>query len=343
MTNKYEDKKIKIKERLKLKLEYSEKIKNEENNKALKKLNNVKKKELPKIKILNYLNNSNIDTEPINNYSINNDNNYKLYNKFKSGKKLYKKEEIDLNRNNILSKSTSENMQNMNLISFNENFNNIYKKVTMNDFNEKEMDQKVFYNIINVDNILETNSDDKKNEDMDYINNIRHSIKYSDKTSDSYKNEQMLFNFLNQNKEEVITSHEQITPIKKNKANGNRFNFLRTNSNYNIGKKNAVIKKYKTNKNSFRKIEINCDNYTNLNRSKTESNKNKFNDKKFLYEENAYFSNKDNLKKSFDNKDSKSMDNYCKSENNNSEEDESSNITIVSLCSEDIKDISSDF
>ena len=56
-----------------------------------------------------------------------------------------------------------------------------------------------------------------------------------------------------------------------------------------------------------------------------------------------YFHSKDKNKKTIDNNnDSKSMNNNCKSNNINSEE-ESSDITIISLCSEDIKDISSDF
>ena len=78
------------------------------------------------------------------------------------------KNKVEYNQNN-LSKSSSKNPKNMNLISFNENINNIYKKITINDFNNKEIKQKVFYNVVhNTHHNLESNSEDIKIEDMDY-------------------------------------------------------------------------------------------------------------------------------------------------------------------------------
>ena len=323
--NRFEESKSKIKERIKLKLEYSEKIKNEENNKVLKKINNMKKKELPKIKTLN----SNIIDSDSFNFKIN--KNYKIFNKLKSGIFLQ-------NRSNILDKSSpqnTQNMENMKLISYNENINNIYRRVTINDYNNKEMDQNVFYNIINVDNICETN------EDIDYRSPIKKSPKYSVNLINSYNNDQLLFNFLNQDKIDYITPKENISSIRMKKKDGSRFNFLRTQTNCNIHNKNDFIKKYKTNKNSFRKITIDST-------KKDINNKKGFNNtvhKNSIYEEDIYSDSKDKNKKRIDNSggiDSKSMNNYSKSNNINSEE-ESSDITIISLCSEDIKDLSSDF
>jgi hypothetical protein len=236
--NRYEERKSKIKERIKLKLEYSEKIKNEENNKVLKKITKMKKKEFPK---LNVFNSNNMDSDS---YNLNKNKNYKIFNKLKSGI-------ITRQKNNILDKSTPPNMENMKLISYNENINNIYKKVTINDYNNKDMDQNVFYNIINVDNICETN------EDIEYTKPTKKTPKYSVNLINSYKNDQLLFNFLNQDKIDDTTQNEQISSIRKKKKNdGNRFNFLRAKSNCNIGKKDGIIKKYNTNKNSFRKIKI---------------------------------------------------------------------------------------
>jgi hypothetical protein len=318
--NRYEERKSKIKERIKLKLEYSEKIKNEENNKVLKKITKMKKKEFPK---LNVFNSNNMDSDS---YNLNKNKNYKIFNKLKSGI-------ITRQKNNILDKSTPPNMENMKLISYNENINNIYKKVTINDYNNKDMDQNVFYNIINVDNICETN------EDIEYTKPTKKTPKYSVNLINSYKNDQLLFNFLNQDKIDDTTQNEQISSIRKKKKNdGNRFNFLRAKSNCNIGKKDGIIKKYNTNKNSFRKINID-----NNDISKKYNNNIKEIKKKIEYEEDIYFHSKDKNKKTIDNNnDSKSMNNNCKSNNINSEE-ESSDITIISLCSEDIKDISSDF
>jgi hypothetical protein len=318
--NRYEERKSKIKERIKLKLEYSEKIKNEENNKVLKKITKMKKKEFPK---LNVFNSNNMDSDS---YNLNKNKNYKIFNKLKSGI-------ITRQKNNILDKSTPPNMENMKLISYNENINNIYKKVTINDYNNKDMDQNVFYNIINVDNICETN------EDIEYTKPTKKTPKYSVNLINSYKNDQLLFNFLNQDKIDDTTQNEQISSIRKKKKNdGNRFNFLRAKSNCNIGKKDGIIKKYNTNKNSFRKINID-----NNDISKKYNNNIKEIKKKIEYEEDMYFHSKDKNKKTIDNNnDSKSMNNNCKSNNINSEE-ESSDITIISLCSEDIKDISSDF
>ncbi len=323
--NKFKERKSKIKERIKLKLEYSEKIKNEENNKVLKKLNNMKKKELPKIKTLN----SNIIDSDSFNFKIN--KNYKIFNKLKSGILLQK-------RSNILDKSSpqnTQNMENMKLISYNENINNIYRRVTINDYNNKEMDQNVFYNIINVDNICETN------EDIDNRSPSKKSPKYSVNLINSYNNDQLLFNFLNQDKIDYITPKENISSIRMKKKDGSRFNFLRTQTNCNIHNKNDFIKKYNTNKNSFRKIKIDST-------KKNINNKKGFNNsvhKNSIYEEDIYSDSKDKNKKRIDNSggtDSKSMNNYSKSNNINSEE-ESSDITIISLCSEDIKDLSSDF
>ena len=318
--NRYEERKSKIKERIKLKLEYSEKIKNEENNKVLKKITKMKKKEFPK---LNVFNSNNMDSDS---YNLNKNKNYKIFNKLKSGI-------ITRQKNNILDKSTPPNIENMKLISYNENINNIYKKVTINDYNNKDMDQNVFYNIINVDNICETN------EDIEYTKPTKKTPKYSVNLINSYKNDQLLFNFLNQDKIDDTTQNEQISSIRKKKKNdGNRFNFLRAKSNCNIGKKDGIIKKYNTNKNSFRKINID-----NNDISKKDNNNIKEIKKKIEYEEDMYFHSKDKNKKTIDNNnDSKSMNNNCKSNNINSEE-ESSDITIISLCSEDIKDISSDF
>jgi hypothetical protein len=85
ISNNFDEKKTKIKERLKLKLEYSEKIKNQENSKILKKLNNIKNKELPKIKVLNYLNHNSDDIDSFNySFKNNNKNNPIIYNKIKS-------------------------------------------------------------------------------------------------------------------------------------------------------------------------------------------------------------------------------------------------------------------
>jgi hypothetical protein len=81
---------------------------------------------------------------------------------------LSEKNEVDNSQSN-LSKSSSKKPKNMNLISFNENINNIYKKITINDFNNKEINQKVFYNVVhNTHHNLESNSEDIKIEDMDY-------------------------------------------------------------------------------------------------------------------------------------------------------------------------------
>jgi hypothetical protein len=324
------ERKSKIKERLKQKLEYSEKIKDIEYNKKIKLYNNIKNKELPKIKVLNYIKNNDI-TEGDNNYNQKININKKYYGLKNKNNNKYKSYNTELNINDSL--NNSQNLKGMNLISFNENINNIYKKVTINDYNNKDMDQNVFYNIINVDNICETN------EDIEYTKPTKKTPKYSVNLINSYKNDQLLFNFLNQDKIDDTTQNEQISSIRKKKKNdGNRFNFLRAKSNCNIGKKDGIIKKYNTNKNSFRKINID-----NNDISKKDNNNIKEIKKKIEYEEDMYFHSKDKNKKTIDNNnDSKSMNNNCKSNNINSEE-ESSDITIISLCSEDIKDISSDF
>ena len=341
-SNKFEEKKSKIKERFKLKLEYSEKVKNNENNKVLKKFSNIKNNELPKIKILNYLNNNNI--ENLDSYYNNiNDNNYILYNKIKKGLNIHKNEN-DQNAKNNANKNSPNNMHNMNLISFNENINNIYKKVTINDFN-KEMNQKDYdYMMQNLDNILESNSPEKSIEDISYKNR-KISPKYSFKQNNSHKNEKLVLNF---KEDEYGIPEETYTNINKHKKKGNKINYMRTNSTHNnIKKQNMFKKKYYTNKSSVKKIE---DNYNNSDILETEEIcKNKFDNlknKKIIYEEDLYHINKDNIKKSFDlgikNHDFINYTNKDKL-NNSSEEDESSDITIVSLESDDIKDISSDF
>ena len=130
---------------------------------------------------------------------------------------------------------------------------------------------------------------------------------------------------------------------------------MRTNTNNtkqnSIKKQNTVKKKiYYTNKVSPRKFVIN-DNETNLDYLDTEDNTkyrfNNFKNKKRLYEEDTYYMNRENLEKSrgyeIRNKSFNSkIKNLEKSDKSNSE-NESSDVTIVSLLSEDIKDISSDF
>ena len=337
-SNKFEEKKSKIKERFKLKLEYSEKVKNNENNKVLKKFSNIKNNELPKIKILNYLNNNNI--ENLDSYYNNiTDNNYILYNKIKKGLNIHKNEN-DQNTKNNEKKNSPNNLHNMNLISFNENINNIYKKVTINDFN-KEINQKDYDDMMqNLDNILESNSPEKSIDDISYKNR-KISPKYSFKQNNSHKNGKIVLNF---KEDEYGIPEETYTNINKLKKKGKKINYMRTNSiHHNIKKENMFKKKYYTNKSSVKKIE---DNYNNSDILETEENfKNKFDNlknKKIIYEEDLYQINKDNIKKSFDL--GIKNHNFIKDKlNNNSEEDESSDITIVSLVSDDIKDISSDF
>ena len=346
--NKLEEKKTKIKERLKLKLEYSEKIKNNENNKIFKKYSNIKNNELPKIKLLNYINNNNFeDLDSYYNNFNTNDNNYILYNKIKKGFNNHKKEN-ETNKMNS-TKISPKNMHNMNLISFNENINNIYKKVTINDFN-KEINQKEFYNMVqNLDNILEVNSPDKNIEDISFKNSKKIASKNAKilKNSYSFKNDKLFLNILNQNKEDN-SIEESIAHSNKHK---NRFDFLRANTSYSINKNQNMVKnKYNTNKNSKINLYFSGDNEENSDILEAEqNNKNKFNklrNKKILYEEDLNFNKKNKLKKSFDleikNKDFNNKTKKDITDNLNSEE-ESSDITIVSLCSEDIKDISSDF
>ena len=337
ISNKFDEKKTKIKERFKLKLEYSEKIKNKENSKILKKLNIIKNKELPKIKVLNRLNQNSDDIDSFNYNNLIN-NNSMLYKKIKNN-------EIKSNQKYNTAKTSNENLQNMNLISFNENINNIYKKVTINDFNNKEINQKMFYNMIqSIDNILEPNSTfDKKNEEKNY-NYKNKKIMTQNYSNYSFKNDDLLLNILDHSKE--IPEEESYSPCKNKKNDGkegNRFNFLRSKTIYNKHKnQNVIKKKYYTNKGSPKKIEINCDNDNNIDILETDQNTI---NKKVLFEEDlSYNNNNKNLKKSFDlgmkNKYIKKNKNNIK---NNSEEEESSDVTIESLCSEDIKDISSDF
>lgn len=321
-----------MKERLKLKLEYSEKIKNLENNKMLKKLNILQNKELPKIKVLN----------SYNNYIGNNSN-------------MNKKNEAEFTQSS-LSKSSSKKPKNMNLISFNENINNIYKKITINDFNNKEINQKIFYNVVhNTHNNLESNSDDIKIEDMDYQTKNKIPYKYSDKVVGSYKNEQLLFNILNKNKEDYNIPEKQKTQIKKTKKDDERFNFLRTKTSINTITKPLVIKnKYNTNKSSVNKLLKSENDITFDFLETNEKKKKKYNNfinKKTVYEEDNYYLKKDNLnlKQSYNIEISKNdyisniTNKKLEEAKNKSSEDESSDVTIFSFLSEDIKDISSDF
>ena len=328
----FDEKKTKMKERLKLKLEYSEKIKNLENNKMLKKLNILQNKELPKIKVLN----------SYNNYIGNNSN-------------MNKKNEAEFAQSS-LSKSSSKKPKNMNLISFNENINNIYKKITINDFNNKEINQKIFYNVVhNTHNNLESNSDDIKIEDMDYQTKNKIPYKYSDKVVGSYKNEQLLFNILNKNKEDYNIPEKQKTQIKKTKKDDERFNFLRTKTSINTITKPLVIKnKYNTNKSSINKLLKSENDITFDFLETNEKKKKKYNNfinKKTVYEEDNYYLKKDNLnlKQSYNIEISKNdyisniTNKKLEEAKNKSSEDESSDVTIFSFLSEDIKDISSDF
>ena len=342
ISNKFDEKKTKIKERFKLKLEYSEKIKNKENSKILKKLSNFKNKELPKIKVLNRLNQNSDDIDSFNYNNLIN-NNSMLYKKIKNN-------EIKSNQKYNTAKTSNENLQNMNLISFNENINNIYKKVTINDFNNKEINQKMFYNMIqNIDNILEPNLIvDKKYEVKNY--NYKNKIIPQNSSNNTFKNDDLLLSILNQSKE-IPEEEEPYSPGKNRKNDGkegNRFNFLRSKTIYNKHKyPNIIKKKYYTNKGSPKKVEINCDNDNNIDILETDQNTI---NKKILYEEDLSYNNNNNkniLKKSFDldmkNKNLNIKKNKKYIKQNNSEEEESSDVTIESLCSEDIKDISSDF
>ena len=342
----FDDKKSKMKERLKLKLEYSEKIKNLENNKMLKKLNIINNNDLPKIKVLNSYNNN---IEEITSY--NNGSNYLINNKMKKGinSNLSGKNKVEINQSN-LSKSSSKKPKNMNLISFNENINNIYKKITINDFNNKEINQKVFYNVVhNTHHNLESNSEDIKIEDMDYQTKNKVPYKYSDKVVGTYKNGQLLLNILNQNKEDYNIPEKQKTPIN------DKFKFLRTKTTLNgTFKPLAIRNKYNTNNSSVNKL-LNSENDINFDFLETDEKKkkkyNNFIKKKTLYKEDTYFLKKDNLnlKQSYNNE-RNSNDSISNIPNkkwgepkNKSSEDESSDVTIFSFISEDIKDISSDF
>lgn len=348
----FDDKKTKMKERLKLKLEYSEKIKNLENNKMLKKLKIINNNELPKIKVLNSYNNY---IEEIDSY--NNGSNYIISNKNKKGNNsnLSEKNEVDISQSN-LSKSSSKKSKNMNLISFNENINNIYKKITINDFNNKEINQKVFYNVVNnTHNNLETNSDDIKMEDMDYQAKNKISYKYSDKVVGSYKDDKLLLNILNQNKEDYNIPQIQNTQIKKTKKDDKRFKFLRTKTTLNSNTNPLALKnKYNTNKSSVNKL-INSENEIKFDILDTDENKkkkyNNFIRKKTIYKEDTYYLKKDNLNLNKSNNNEISSNDYISNipnkkldePKNKSSEDESSDVTIFSFLSEDIKDISSDF
>ena len=265
MKNAYNEKKTKIKERLKLKLEYSEKIKNNENNKILKKFSNIKNNELPKFKILNYLNNNSEDIDLFNNFNSNNNNdNFIIYNKIKKGYNIHHKNQKEAFKKNYTIKDSPKNLQNMNLISFNENINNIYKKVTINDFN-KEMNNKEFYNMLqNLDNILEISSPEKNLENQT-LKKIKKISPKNSEISKNSQNEKILLNILNQNNENNNNIEEPINQIKSQKNDGKRFNFLRSNTTFIDIKKQ---KKNYTNKSSLKKF----DNEHNIDIIDTEQN-----------------------------------------------------------------------
>jgi len=328
------ERKSKIKERLKQKLEYSEKIKNIEYNKKIKKYHNIKNKELPKIKVLNYIKNNNI-AEGDNNYNQKLNINEKYYGLKSLNNNNYKSYNTEFNINDSL--NNSQNLKGMNLISFNENINNIYKKITINGFNNKEMNKNVYYNIISQQNV--------KAKSNNKINNKNQKIipkKFSHKVLGAYGKVDMVLNALSQNKGEYTIPGAQDTSFNSYENNGNRFNFLKANNMKNIiNNQNLDNKKYYTNKSSPRKYDTNLDYLENEEKPIN----------KKIYEEDVYFINKDNLKleKSLDlksnendyiiKKDLKNLDNSS----SKNEIDEISDVTLVSFISEDIKDISSDF
>jgi len=327
-------KKTKIKERLKQKLEYSEKIKDIEYNKKIKKYHNIKNKELPKIKVLNYIKNNNI-AEGDNNYNQKLNINEKYFGLKSLNYNNYKSYNTEFNINDSL--NNSQNLKGMNLISFNENINNIYKKITINGFNNKEMNKSVYYNIISQQNV--------KAKSNNKINNKNKKIipkKFSHKVLGAYEKVDEVLNALSQNKGEYAIPEAQDTSFNSYENNGNRFNFLKANNMKNIiNNQNLDNKKYYTNKSSLRKYDKNLDYLENEEKPIN----------KKIYEEDVYFINKDNLKleKSLDlksnendciiKKDLKNLDNSS----SKNEIDEISDVTLVSFISEDIKDISSDF
>lgn len=330
------ERKSKIKERLKQKLEYSEKIKDIEYNKKIKRYHNIKNKELPKIKILNHIKNNNI-IEGDNNYNQQFNINEKYYGLKSLNNYNYKNYNTELNISDSL--NNSQNLKGMNLISFNENINNIYKKITINDFNNKEINKNVYYDIITQNSIKSKSSNKMNNKNGKKIPN-----KCSNKIIGTYGNVDMILNDLNQNKGEYSIPEAQDFSFKSYENNGRKFNFMKTNNKINIiNNQNLDNKKYYTNKASPRKYD------TNL--KFIEKEQKPINNK--IYEEDVYFINKDNLKlkNSLDlksnenendyiiNKDLKNLDNSS----SKNELDERSDVTLVSFVSEDIKDISSDF
>ena len=300
-----DDKKIEMKERMKLKLEFSEKVKNNENNKVIKRLKNIKNNELPKIKVINYVKNNEVKGNELYNINItNNDKSYIIYNKIKNGVNKSFKRKIELNKNNKTPEKSSHSLQNMNLISFNENINNIYKKVTINDFNNKVIEHKNIYNMIdNLDNIINTSIINKKIDGID-------------------KNEK--------------NDRKRLKLIKK-KTIKNYLENERKN-------KNVKANKYYSEKISPRKFGNNNTNDVFI----EDEPKNKINlNKKMIYKEDVlnknYYDleNKNKILEINDNKNKNKSEK--KNKKNISEDEESSDVTIVSLSSGDIKDISSDF
>ena len=343
LINKFEEKKSKIKERLKLKLEYSEKVKNNENIKVLKKLNNIKKKELPKLKVLNHHYSNTKISENFNYNPKNNDSNFIIYNKIKKGinshnqnQKIYKS-----------AKMSSQNLQNMNLISFNENINNIYKKVTINDFNNKDLDQKSFYQMIQNFNIIESNSIDNKKNNKKFLSKMNITPTNLKKFDKSLTNEKIVLNILNQSKEDNNIIHEVQRNNTPNQNDGKRFNFLRKNRRHETLKlRKPVINKdkYLTSKVSPRNLVLDFSEDNEIIESK-QNKINELNNKKLYKEDEENFINNNISKNSFDYEMTNNDLLNKKNEDtlNNNSDKESSDVTIISLKSEEIKDLSSDF
>lgn len=331
------ERKSKIKERLKQKLEYSEKIKDIEYNKKIKLYHNIRNKELPKLKVLNYIKNNDI-TEGGNSYNQKFNINKKYYGIKSNNNKKYKSYNNKLNINDSL--NNSQNLKGMNLISFNENINNIYKKITINDFNSKEINKNDYYDLIAQYNIKAKSSNKMNNK-----NNKKVPKKFSHKIIRTYENIDLILNELTQKKEEYSIPEIQDTSFKGYENNEKRFNFMKINNKTNkINIPNLDKKNYYTNKASPRKYETNLDFI---------ENEEMIINKK-VYEEDVYFINKDNLKlkKSLELRSNENdyiiKEDLNKLDNNSSkleqdEKDERSDVTLISFISEDIKDISSDF
>ena len=325
------ERKSKIKERLKQKLEYSQNIKDIEYNKKIKQYQNIKTKELPKIKILNKNNDIIVGD---NNYNQKLNINKKYYGLKNINNNNYKSYNTELNINDSL--NNSHNLKGMNLISFNENINNIYKKITINDFNSKEINKNDYYDII-----AQHNRKAKSSNKMDNKNDKKVTKKFSNKIIGSNGNADFILNELNQNKGEYSIPEVQEISFKSYGNTGKRFTFMKINNEENIiNNPNLDNQKFYTNKESPRKYEANLD---FIEKEEMPINKK-------IYKEDVYFINKDNLKleKSLDLQ-SNENDNIIKKDFKNLDNsswhklDERSDVTLESFISEDIKDISSDF